>query len=763
MLNSLIKIDLHIHSKASSYKDKGVDLGACDAEHVDVLLDKLVKGETRIDMFSVTDHNRFDAALYEEFYKRIGERGSDIQLLSGVEFDVELQKEKPAAHIITIFNAKDVSDREKIQATIEKDGLIEAESGFYTLDKFESLLRHIGLSAILIVHQHSGFGGNQRKRSAGSASDDAIGLYQYGFFDALEYNNRRVQGVLRGELADLQLPARMVVGSDCHEWGCYPRHDHNQSMPDAYFAEIRALPTFCGLLMALTSPKTRIGWRDYEWKGGYCPEIELCGRQIPLSPGLNVLIGENGSGKSSLLDLLCDKQGRKTHVKKIGTEYDFSCKQKPTSPVYIQQGQLQESYGKGAMFDASLFEEPNNTSFDSSVRTYADGIKNIISENISRSNLRKKAQDAALLPRHEEETFKFTVTYAEDFANEGNPWSPRASQLQTISTLLEQESAHSDDYTVDEIEKLNKASALIEEVRSSVAARSDNRIMTNGVRSIVLRAFKKYELDIESRSNDPDRKSAAYRKDKAAFVDTVVNLARVESQESPKLPKPTVPANSGVTRNQRNGFSFVRRTAYSNLEDYADDFLQGFNTQYRSIDALLKIDTREDAAKAIPGGKPDTWESDFDSLTNKFIDKLCTTTDTILDGEDKATGNTLGERALTYYKYLSYGSAGAEVFIADQPEDNISNQRISGELVEYLADLRRRSQVIIVTHSPLLVVNLDADNVIALRRDKKGSERVISGCLESEDTGSVLSEVASILDGGKEAIKRRLAAYGTLD
>ena len=207
----------------------------------------------------------------------------------------------------------------------------------------------------------------------------------------------------------------------------------------------------------------------------------------------------------------------------------------------------------------------------------------------------------------------------------------------------------------------------------------------------------------------------------------------------------------------------MRRTVYSDLEDYADDFLQSFNTQYRSIDKLIKIDTSEEAARAIPSGKPDTWESDFDNLIKKFIDRLCITTDTILDGEDKATGNTLGERALTYYKYLSYGPASAEVFIADQPEDNISNQRISSDLIKYLADLRRRSQVIIVTHSPLLVVNLDADNVIALKRDKKGSQRVVSGCLESEDTGSVLSEVASILDGGKEAIKRRLAAYGSLD
>lgn len=760
MLNSTIRIDLHIHSKASAYKDKGVDLGECDAEHVDVLLEKLE--EHRIDMFSITDHNRFNAALYEAFRQGINRRNSDISLLAGVEFDVELQEGKPAAHVITIFNVKDDADCARIESTIDGDGRIEDPSGFYPLDKFEALLRHIGVDAILIVHQYSGFGGNQRTRSVGKACDDAVGFYRYGYFDALEYNSYKVQGILRGELADLELPARMIVGSDCHEWACYPKHDHNQRMPGAFFAEIRALPTFCGLLMALTSPETRIGWRDYEWKDSYCREITLCGKTIPLSPGLNVLIGENGSGKSSLLDLICDKQGRKTYVKKIGEEYGFACGHKPESFAYVPQGLLQEKYEKGTMFDDSLFKEPNNTAFISSARAYADGIKNLIVDNISRNNLIEKARETHYLPSPEEETFGFTVTYSEDFANDGDPWAERAEALRTIGSLLGQEIARSE-YMDDEIDKLKSAAALIEEVISSVAHRSDCRTITNGVKSIILRDFKNYELYIEKRSDDEDRKSAAYRKDKAMFKDVVIDLARSEMLQSPTLTSSVISENAGVARNQQNGFSFARRAAYSDLDDYANDYLQCFNKQYCSIDKLMSIKTRDEAAKAIPGGKPETWVSDFDALTEKFIKKLCETADTILDGESRAMGNTLGERALTYYKYLSYGSAGVEVFVADQPEDNISNQRISADLIGYLGNLRRRSQVIIVSHSPLLVVNLDADNVIALRRNKEGAERVVSGCLESEDDGSVLSEVASILDGGKEAIKRRLAAYGPLD
>ena len=64
-------------------------------------------------------------------------------------------------------------------------------------------------------------------------------------------------------------------------------------------------------------------------------------------------------------------------------------------------------------------------------------------------------------------------------------------------------------------------------------------------------------------------------------------------------------------------------------------------------------------------------------------------------------GNTLGEMSLTYYRYVTSAQASLSVFMADQPEDNISNNRVSSHLTDYFNGLRLRSQVIIVTHSPL--------------------------------------------------------------
>lgn len=68
-------------------------------------------------------------------------------------------------------------------------------------------------------------------------------------------------------------------------------------------------------------------------------------------------------------------------------------------------------------------------------------------------------------------------------------------------------------------------------------------------------------------------------------------------------------------------------------------------------------------------------------------------------------------------------------------------------------------QVILITHNPLFVINIDADNVIFLT--KKDNNLVIkSGALEYECTDyDILQIVADNLDGGIESIEKRWKRY----
>ena len=95
MINSIINVDLHIHSKSSEYKDhETVVNGTID--NLPILFAKLE--QYKVGLFAITDHNRFDPDMYwkaKEICKS-GKYPSVKNNLAGVEFDVQLEKEMDA-------------------------------------------------------------------------------------------------------------------------------------------------------------------------------------------------------------------------------------------------------------------------------------------------------------------------------------------------------------------------------------------------------------------------------------------------------------------------------------------------------------------------------------------------------------------------------------------------------------------------------------------------------------------------------------------
>lgn len=71
-------------------------------------------------------------------------------------------------------------------------------------------------------------------------------------------------------------------------------------------------------------------------------------------------------------------------------------------------------------------------------------------------------------------------------------------------------------------------------------------------------------------------------------------------------------------------------------------------------------------------------------------------------------------------------------------------------------------QVLMITHNPLFIVNLDVDNVIVLGRDGDGRIDIKSGALEYEcDDYKVLDLVAKTVEGGADVVRKRLKRYGS--
>ena len=98
---------------------------------------------------------------------------------------------------------------------------------------------------------------------------------------------------------------------------------------------------------------------------------------------------------------------------------------------------------------------------------------------------------------------------------------------------------------------------------------------------------------------------------------------------------------------------------------------------------------------------------------------------------------------------LSYGN---EPLVLDQPEDDLDNHLIYDLIVTQLREIKQKRQVLVVTHNANIVVNGDAENVIALDVRSGQSRIVTQGGLQEP---SIRDEICRVMEGGKEAFDQR--------
>jgi energy-coupling factor transporter ATP-binding protein EcfA2 len=100
-----------------------------------------------------------------------------------------------------------------------------------------------------------------------------------------------------------------------------------------------------------------------------------------------------------------------------------------------------------------------------------------------------------------------------------------------------------------------------------------------------------------------------------------------------------------------------------------------------------------------------------------------------------------------------------KILVIDQPEDQLDNNTVNTILVPAFKFAKKKRQIFLITHNANLVINADAEQII-VAEDKKEDKKVIlkykAGSLEDED---IKSDICNILEGGKEAFKKRRLKY----
>jgi energy-coupling factor transporter ATP-binding protein EcfA2 len=98
---------------------------------------------------------------------------------------------------------------------------------------------------------------------------------------------------------------------------------------------------------------------------------------------------------------------------------------------------------------------------------------------------------------------------------------------------------------------------------------------------------------------------------------------------------------------------------------------------------------------------------------------------------------------------LSYGE---EPLILDQPEDDLDNHLIYDLIVTQLREVKRRRQIIVVTHNANIVVNGDAELVVALVARGGQTQMECAGSLQEK---IVRNTICSVMEGGRKAFEQR--------
>jgi len=765
VLNSVIKFDLHIHSKISGYKESNGIVSQSTKENISVLLSKL--DENEVALFSITDHNRFDTKLYLEVIKILSEENHPYPnvkgILAGVEFDVKIEDDMKKCHIIAIFDAKNEAGRlQKIE-----DGLntkfLKNSSEYYSKLEFENILKEIGLNVILIASQKNNIKNHTGNNNSLSESVKNIEeIIRVGYVDALEFQKPKVEGILLNGLKEFSLPISLFSGSDCHDWSCYPYHDKINQNKEFHHSKAKMLPTFKGLLMAITSPKTRFNCNDKNSSLGI-EYIELKGKKYPLAKGINAIIGENGSGKSTLLKLIADKI-YETHVKNIINKNELKAVNNTAlqNIKYIGQGDIITKFNNDTLFvdgTNSYFNAINNTAFEEEYKKYSDNLKKCIEALIKKEETLINLRNRSISFKKNIVGSNYYINILEDGINESIKNNHKEPCLDIENITLKIWALTTNEYFNCYKAKLDRILIMLSNIHKEIKGNNSSLEYEISVKNIILQTVKDYSSKVNKESSAKDREIKDYEKEKKDIISIVLDAIKT-SEENISWPiDPLI--LEGATRKAKQGFWFNRRANYNETDMKETFFAKIFVGKYNCLEKLKNIKNRSAFTEAIKGCTDSgninrIWQLNYE----KFMNYAINTSDYILGAENKNIGNTLGEMSLAYYKFYTQDSPDWKVLVIDQPEDNISNNNINRNLISYLDEIRDTKQIIFVTHNPLLVVNLDVDNVIHIKNNN-GALDISNGCLEYEnDEFNILELVAENMDGGRETIEKRLKIYG---
>lgn len=801
-----LKIDFHIHSEFSRTKDSWRDLKNSTIGNVPTLIQKLKDNE--IDAIAITDHDFFSYKLYSELKKY--EASGDIKkVFPGVEFSVLIKADdgtKKEIHVVAVFDDK---DEDKVKAIEKHLKLNESNKPDYDTDgkhfsqsKFEQLLADIDLDVVLIAHQKNSVDSESPREhdvsTLGSETFDELLFAEY--FDALEFKSAKqsiFHRILKQERNKYYDFVKFVTGSDCHDWSIYPKRNPNEDPANFRWTYLKCLPSFRGLKMAFTD-NSRINTENAFFQEPNAPLNSLNIRiksqhySIPMSARINVIIGDNSVGKSALLHALTDfskfddntvselfpKNIRKAYQNYLDKERisidvlndeDLFC--------FDAQGEIRYRSSQGSNYRlmdfATLFPHPTDPG------PYLQSINNVFGEYCG--ELREKLKADLLKTKLNPITLIAEETNVSMLSLQNimvpDTWKKKIELLTKKKNSIEKIELMLDQHVglginQDEEKIIGEIRNLLKQLKDRYQETLHDFQKAKDLADAISNAITNFSNETQALKSADQHRLEELDQNFSSLAKTISELLLLRKSIDDYHPV-LAPRMIEFNRNDHGNYKFL--SLFKNrIKEIDTPYLKSvidsatvsgkslFDKPIQEIDSAflqeVLIKGRGNDFKGL--GPVELLEAQVQAKLNSDFENE----NVILNvKEDDLGGNSSGLSSVIYFDLIKDMADKKGIYIVDQPEDDVSQTKIKSDVLEFLKTMAARRQIIIVTHNPLFVVNLDVDNVIYL--SKKGDDiKIEHGALEYKDEKTdILDIVAKNLDGGVEAIRARWRKYEKRD
>lgn len=769
--------DLHIHTNKCP-KGRGSEFHSKYFDNTDAYLDKLIDVLTsnvngKVDMISFTDHNQIDLEVYSKFY----ERNVDIQLIPGIEIDFLSSKDSvDPKHLIVYFDCA----KENISNLCEKiNDILAGTRNLKAILEISTLLNElarVGHNFIISPHAFK-----QRKRDIDrewvdetSAKKDAS-MYMdafFAFWESAGYSSiqKAMRFLKEFELED-NIP--IVSFSDSNNFDKLETYLRN---PPQYF---KSLPTFKGLAMVGTDVR-RISGERSPFKNnrnpGMIKEVIFGDNTIQFSKQLNTIVGGRGSGKSILLDAIAHKLGAaslKQDRKKFIEDFPISIKNYNDALIdqsfaidYFDQAyvntlfsseefskNLKEKFGDSFSELACIHEEDIRLANKQNFNRYLIEAKDIDVENLDALthsypiisndglNINIHVQDKMAIDQESE-----LLNYSE--------WGD------SIDALFDRfpHGAHNLD-NLEKIKNLLKYVIFTEIKIYNLRMRSSLHVHNDFIdKYICLKESKSEKSKGKAEVELSIKKNMESLASDIIFRNNLINAYFKVSTNFKPFHSEYRFGDGSVEKRFIFSNELKVQTPFEYLLLTFDEYIDG-----RVVQNKKQLSLTELCVEFISTGfenqlKPNYSPNDlvyrlqeFDLEYSQVNNIYYVDNGRLIDISKESPGTQTN----MLMEYIVHRRTQRPLLI-DQPEDNVDNKTIYDQFRLWFAKLKSTRQVIVVTHDANIVINADAENVIVAEQLGSNEFKYRHGALEYQN---IIEESSQILDGGRDAVERRLRKY----